>query len=104
MSLLKSSKKNIDTSITEGLPTTTLSEAAIEAMIDRAAKRGAREALQEIGLQDDDACHDVRELRSILQAFRLVKRTVCQTMIRVITAAILMALMAAVALALKFKQ
>ena len=71
-----------------------MTDAELEIMIDRAAKKGAREALKDIGLYDDDARDDVREIRSLLEAWRDTKRTVGQTVARFLTMALL-ALLAA---------
>ena len=38
-----------------------LTEEQLEAMLDRAAKKGAAEALREVGLQDEDAANDIKE-------------------------------------------
>ncbi|WP_284262450.1 DUF6127 family protein [Roseicyclus amphidinii] len=61
---------------------TTLTDAQLEAMLDRAAKRGAIEALRAIGLQDDDASVDIHELRTLLTAWRDTRRAVWQTMVK----------------------
>ena len=71
-----------------------MTDAELELLIDRAAKKGAREALRDIGLYDDDARDDVREIRSLLEAWRDTKRTVGQTITRFFTMALL-ALLAA---------
>lgn len=65
-----------------------------EAMVERAARRGAEEALRSVGLHDGDAVRDVRELRDLLLSWRLVKRSVIATAAKVGTAAVL-ALLAA---------
>ena len=39
-------------------------------MLDKAARRGAKEALRSIGLLDDDAQKDIIEMRSLLEAWR----------------------------------
>jgi hypothetical protein len=38
-----------------------MTELELEAMIQRAAEAGAKKALRDVGLQDDDAVHDMRE-------------------------------------------
>ncbi|MFN8995460.1 MAG: DUF6127 family protein [Pseudomonadota bacterium] len=52
----------------------TLSEAELEAMMERAAKSGAHEALSELGLFDIDdrpaAARDIKDLRDILKVFK----------------------------------
>ena len=45
-----------------------LTEEQLEAMLDRAAKKGAAQALRELGLQDETAATDLREMRSLLDA------------------------------------
>jgi hypothetical protein len=66
----------------------------LEEMLSRAAKRGAREALQSIGLHDDQAIHDVRDLRSLLEAWRATKRTAWRKAVEVSTMVFLGALAA----------
>jgi len=46
----------------------TLTIEQIEEMLDKAARRGAKEALRSIGLLDDDAQKDIIEMRSLLEA------------------------------------
>lgn len=71
-----------------------MDEKALEEMIERAAKRGAKEALESIGLHDDSAGHDVRELRGLLEAWRGAKKTAWKTVTQAITMALLGALAA----------
>ena len=66
----------------------------MEAMIERAAEAGARTALREVGLSDDDANSDVKELRNLLDSFRSAKRTVGKTIVQALTTLFLAALMA----------
>ena len=61
----------------------------LEAMLDRAAKRGARAALEELGLHDEHAEKDLNELRSLLVSWRDTKKAVWSTVVRVITTALL---------------
>jgi len=60
-------------------------DAALEAIIERAAERGAKKALASVGLHDDNAGTDVRDLRSVLEAWRTVKKTVLVTLARAAT-------------------
>lgn len=76
-------------------------EAEFEQLLERAAETGARRALQEVGLDGDDAADDIRDLRSLLGCMRLAKRTAVQTVVRLITTGILLALMAGIAIKLK---
>ena len=59
-----------------------LTKTEIEAMLQQAAQQGAREALARIGLSDDDAPHDVRELRQLIDGWRDVKSTALKTIVR----------------------
>ena len=64
----------------------------IDVLIARAAKAGAKEALRDIGLQDDNAIHDLKELRDLLDSWREIRRSVAHTAIKIITMAVLGAL------------
>lgn len=66
-----------------------MTEAEIELLIQKAAKRGAEEALREVGLQDEDANYDIRELRELLDAWREARRAVTTTITRAITMGVL---------------
>jgi len=66
-----------------------LTEEQIEAMLDRAAKKGASQALRELGLQDEDAASDIKEMRGLLDAWRLTKRSVWATTVKMGTVAVL---------------
>jgi hypothetical protein len=78
-----------------------MDEHQLEAMIERAAKRGAKEALESIGLHDDSAGNDVRELRGLLDAWRGARKTVWRTITQAITMAVLGALAAGAFIQLK---
>ena len=71
-----------------------MTEAEMETMIEKAAAAGARTALREVGLSDEDANSDVRELRNLLDSFRSAKRTVGKTIVQALTTLFLAALMA----------
>ncbi len=72
----------------------TMPRAEFEELLERVAERGARAALAEVGLDGDDAATDVRELRSLLEAFNAAKRTAWQTTVRMITTGLVLALVA----------
>ncbi len=74
-----------------------MTELELEAMIQRAAEAGAKKALRDVGLQDDDAVHDMREIRDLLDSWRSVKRTAGKTLTQIITTLILGALLAGTA-------
>ncbi len=66
-----------------------MTEQEIESLIQRAAEEGAKQALREVGLNDENAFSDVRELRGLLDSWRDTKRTVGQTVTRVLTTVVL---------------
>ena len=76
-------------------------EHEFEAILARAAEEGAKRALADVGLEGDEAALDIRDLRSMLDLLRLVRRTAVQTVVRAVTTAILLALLAGVAIKLK---
>jgi len=61
----------------------------LEEMLDRAARKGAKEALASIGLLDDSAQKDIAEMRSLLEAWRDTRRSIWTTAIKVTTVAVL---------------
>ena len=61
----------------------------LEAMLDRAASRGAKQALASIGLLDDNAHKDVTEMRNLLDAWRETRKSIWTTTIKVITVSVL---------------
>jgi hypothetical protein len=67
-----------------------------EAMLDRAAKKGARAALEELGLHDDNAEKDLDELRSLLASWRDTKKAMWSTVVKVVTTAVLVFIAGAV--------
>lgn len=77
-------------------------EAEFEEILARAAERGARRALENVGLDGKDAATDIRDLRTLLAAIRDARRTALQTFIRLCVTALLLALMAGVAVRMKF--
>ena len=74
-----------------------MTELELEAMIQRAAEAGAKKALRDVGLSDDDAVHDLREVRDLLDSWRSVKRTAGKTITQIVTTLILGAILAGTA-------
>lgn len=70
----------------------TMTDEELKQIIDLAAQRGAKQALKEIGLSDEEAYDDVKELRGLLDTWRITKATVGQTITRMVTTALLTAL------------
>ena len=66
-----------------------LSPEELEAMLDRAARRGAKEALRSIGLLDDDAHKDITEMRSLIEAWRDTRKSIWSTITKLVTVAAL---------------
>ena len=76
-------------------------DAEFEALLARAAAEGAKRALADVGLDGDEAALDIRDLRSLLDCIRFVRRTAVQTAVHLITTGIMLALLAGIALKLK---
>ncbi|HXF07489.1 DUF6127 family protein [Methylococcus capsulatus] len=72
-----------------------------EDLLARAAERGARRALADVGLDGPEAANDIRELRGLLEAFNTAKHTAWQTVVRLVTTGFLLALVAGAAIKLK---
>jgi len=61
----------------------------LEEMLDRAARKGAKEALRSIGLLDDSAQRDIVEMRSLIEAWRDTRKSIWNTVTKVMTVSIL---------------
>ena len=61
----------------------------LEEMLDRAAKKAAKQALCDLGLSDMDAATDIRELRSLLDSWRDTKKSIWKTLVQLGTVAVL---------------
>ena len=72
-----------------------------EEYLELAAERGAKRALADVGLVDEEAASDIRDLRSLLSADRIARHTAWQTVVRLVTTGLILALMAGVAIKLK---
>lgn len=64
----------------------------LDMLIEKASERGAESALRKIGLHDEHAGRDIQEVRSLLEAWRDTRKTVQQTIAKIITTSILTAL------------
>lgn len=67
----------------------TLTPEQLEEMLDRAAKKGAKQALRDLGLSDLDAANDIKELRSLLDSWRDTKKSIWKTLVQLGTVAVL---------------
>ena len=72
-----------------------------EELLARAAERGARRALADVGLDGPEAANDIRELRGLLEAFNTAKHTAWQTVVKMVTTVFLLALVAGALIKLK---
>jgi hypothetical protein len=74
----------------------------LEAMLARAAEEGARRALSDVGLGGQDAVLTIHDMRSLLECISFVRRTAVQTAVHVLTSAVLVALLAGIAMKLRW--
>jgi len=86
-------------SVTDGM--VSMPRDDFEELLERAAERGARHALHGVGLDGADAAHDIRELRSLLDAFNEAKKTAGLTIVRVLVTGLVMATLAGAFVKLK---
>jgi predicted amidohydrolase YtcJ len=93
--------ENMDATQVERRKMVTLPQDEFEAILERAAERGARHALHEVGLDGEDAAHDIRELRNLLDAFNEAKKTAGLTIIKMMVTGFVMVLLAGTVLKLK---
>ena len=61
----------------------------LEDTLDRAAKKGAAEALRSLGLQDESAATDIRDMRNLIDAWRMTKKSIWATTVKLGTVAVL---------------
>lgn len=61
----------------------------LDMLLEKASERGAESALRKIGLHDEQAGRDIQEVRSLLENWRDTKKTISQTIARIITTSIL---------------
>ena len=62
-----------------------MTEEEMALMVERAAEAGAKKALRDVGLSDEDANVDVKELRNLLDTWRITKRTAVKTIVQAVT-------------------
>lgn len=66
-----------------------MTEDQIKILVTQAAEQGATRALARIGLQDDAAVHDVRDLRDLLSSWRETRKSILMTAVKMITVCVL---------------
>lgn len=91
----------MDSNHTERRKMVTIPQEEFEAILERAAERGARHALADVGLDGPEAANDIRELRGLLDAFNEAKRTAGLTVVKMLVTGLVMALLAGAFLKLK---
>ena len=73
----------------------------LEEMLEAAAQRGAQKALLSIGLGDGEAAKDVQEMRGIVSAYRIVRRSVLQKFTEMIVLIVVGFVVAGISIKLK---
>jgi len=76
-------------------------EEQLQALAAAGAREGARQVLAHLGLDDETAPSDLRDLRDLLAAWRDARRVAWRTTVKVVTTGILAILLAGAALKLK---
>ena len=69
-----------------------ISDAQLRTLLVEAAEEGAKRALEQVGLHDDEAGNDIRDLRNVLDGWRSARKTVVSTITQWVTMAFLGAL------------
>lgn len=59
-----------------------LSQEQLDVLLNRAAEAGAKKALHQLGLHDEDAGKDIRDLRELIDGWRDIKGTAVRTIVR----------------------
>lgn len=75
-----------------------LRPAELQELLQDAAEEGAKRTLARLGLDDDKAVQDMREVRDVLSAWRSARRVAWETVVRAVTVALLGAMVAGLAL------
>jgi len=59
-----------------------LSKEQLDLLLNKAAEAGAKKALLQLGLHDEDAGKDIRDLRELIDGWRDIKGTAVRTVVR----------------------
>lgn len=70
-----------------------MDEKQLDILLEQAAERGAKRALERLGLHDEEAGNDIRDLRTLIDGWRTAKKTALTTFTRYMTLAFLGMLM-----------
>lgn len=71
-----------------------LTREQLDLILEKAAEKGAREVLKQVGLGDENAGADITSLRTLLDSWRSAKRTFWESIIKWAVTALLATLMA----------
>ena len=64
-----------------------ITKCELELLLEHASKEGAKKALNELGLHDENAPTDIRDLRELLKAFRMAKKDSFRILVKCIVIA-----------------
>jgi predicted DNA-binding protein (UPF0251 family) len=70
----------------------------LEELLARAAEVGAKRALDHVGLHDENAAEDMRELRSVLDGWRAAKSAALKTVVQMLVTGLMVAMVAGLAI------
>lgn len=73
----------------------------LDELMTRAAEKGAERALAALGLENGHAAKDIRDLRGLIEAWRQARQTAWQTLIKLLTTGVLVALIVGTSIKLK---
>ena len=73
----------------------------LDELLIRAAEKGAERALAALGLENGHAAKDIRDLRGLIEAWRQARQTAWQTLSKLLTTGILVALIVGASIKLK---
>ena len=66
-----------------------MEEKQLDLLLEQAAERGARRALERLGLHDDNAGKDIHDLRTLIDGFREAKTTIAKAVLQWFTIGVL---------------
>lgn len=75
-----------------------LSPEQLRLLLEDAGEQGAKRTLARLGLEDEKAVQDLREVRDLLSAWRSARRVALETIVRTLTIGLLAMLAAGFAL------
>lgn len=81
-----------------------IARADLEDALERAAEEGSKRALSAVGLHDEEAAADVRDLRGLLDAWRDAKKTAMRAAVGIATKVLLVAIAAGFGLKFLIKE